>query len=66
MNDRDAHSRPNIEAAQDADAAPLLGRRKSGDALSLPISDFIAHSPDHRTSIARPARNGHRQQSMRE
>jgi hypothetical protein len=53
MNDRDAHSRPNIEAAQDADAAPLLGRRKSGKAQPLPISDFIAYSPDH-TYIHRP------------
>jgi hypothetical protein len=51
MNDRKADHGPDWDTAQGGNES--LHTRKSGKAEPLPISDFVAHSPDH-TYIYRP------------
>jgi Family of unknown function (DUF5906) len=47
MRNRPEHFGAEGGVAQDTDDLPASGRRKSGKAQPLPISDFVAYSPDH-------------------
>jgi hypothetical protein len=56
MNDRKTDHGPDRDTAQVGDEA--LRTCKSDKAQPLPISDFVAHSPDHTYYIAQSATPG--------